>query len=129
MIFNYLPRNEEDFALLTVLVRGEVEIIDRVPALVGRQARGEVVVGFVWAPELLHRHLLNLLIDLEHDESVVPLRFQLQELELAIIVHGHPRSRIGLHNIIVIEIANTQQRDSSITSFRNCTILLNSQIF
>ena len=68
----YVPGDEEDLALLAILVRGEVEVEDGVAALVGGEGGGEVFVTFLRAAELFHHHLLAL--DPEDDEAVVSLR-------------------------------------------------------
>ncbi|CAA6668856.1 unnamed protein product [Spirodela intermedia] len=91
-----VPGDEEDLALVAVLVGDEVEVVDGVAALFGGEGGAEVVVGLLREADPLYRHLLDPLLDLEHYEPVVPLRLQLQELELALVVHRHPRRRVRL---------------------------------
>ncbi|CAA7405762.1 unnamed protein product [Spirodela intermedia] len=91
-----VPGDEEDLALVAVLVGDEVEVVDGVTALFGGEGGAEVVIGLLREADPLYRHLLDPLLDLEHYEPVVPLRLQLQELELALVVHRHPRRRVRL---------------------------------
>ena len=91
-----LPRDEEDLALLAVLIRDKVKIKHCVAALVGGQAGGEVLIALTWLSQPINHHLLHLLIDLEHDETEAPLRLKFQELEFAFITHGHSRRRVRL---------------------------------
>jgi hypothetical protein len=88
------PRDEEDLTLLAAddAVRGrELEVVHAVPALVLRQRRDELLVARAGAAQLLHRDLLRLLVQLEHDEPERLPPLQLQELELALLAHRHTR--------------------------------------
>lgn len=91
-----VPCNEENLASLKILCCCEIIIIDCITTLIGRQTGGEILITFIRLPELLHHHLL--LLNLEHNETVAPLCFQLQEPQLAIILHSHSWCRICLHN-------------------------------
>ena len=91
-----VPGEEEDLALLAVLVCDEVEVVDGVAALVGWEAVGELFVAVVGLPEPLQLDLHRLLVDLEHDEPEAPPRLQVRELDLAVIVHRQTRRRVGL---------------------------------
>lgn len=75
-----VPRDEKDLALLAIILGGEIEIIDCVSAFVLRDRAGKIIVSFFWIPKLFYLNLLSRLINLEHDEPVSPLSFQLQEL-------------------------------------------------
>lgn len=96
----YVPCNEEYFAFLDILICGEVEVIDRVAALVAREGGSKIIIALLGVPELLDRH--PLVLDLEHDEPVVPLRFQLQKLQLTLVVHRHSRCSIRLPQKVAI---------------------------
>lgn len=86
-----VPCDEKYLALLAVLRSGEIEVIDSISALVLRHTFGEIVISFFWIPNHLYHNLLSLLVNFEHNKPIVPLCFQLQELELALIVYMHPR--------------------------------------
>jgi hypothetical protein len=88
--------DEEDLALLAVLVRDELEVVDGVAALGGWHGLREVVVGLARLPHPVHHHLLRLPVDLERDEPEAPLRLEVLELELALVAHSHPRRRVRL---------------------------------
>lgn len=68
-----LPCNEKNLAFLAVLVGDEIKIKDGIAALIGRQRLGEILIGFIWVSELLHNN--RLVLNLENNETVVPLRF------------------------------------------------------
>lgn len=72
-LYKEIPCNEEDLALLDILIGGEVEIEDGVTALIGGEGGFEGIVGFIWAAQLVHHHLI--IFDFVGDETVVPLRF------------------------------------------------------
>ena len=84
-----LPRDEEDLALLAVLISDEVKIKHCVAAVVRGQAGCEIIIALIFFPNPVHHHLLHLLIDLEHDEAEAPLRFEFLELEFAVVANGH----------------------------------------
>ena len=86
-----VPCDEKYLALLAVLRSGEIEVIDSIPALVLRHTFGETVVSFFWIPNHIYRNLLSLLINFEHNKPIISLCFQLQKLELALIIYMHPR--------------------------------------
>jgi hypothetical protein len=87
----YLPGDEEDLALLTILISDKVKVEDSVTALIGWEGIGEVVICLLRLPQFLHHNLLYFLINLEDDESEVPLCLQLLEPQLAVIMHCHSR--------------------------------------
>jgi hypothetical protein len=91
-----LPGEEEDLALLAVLDGGEVEVVDRVAALVGGEAVGEVAVALVRSAEAVHLDLHVRVVDPEHDEPEAPPRLQLPELHLALVVHRKAGRRVRL---------------------------------
>lgn len=91
-----VPCNEEYLALLAVLLGHEIVVEYGVSAFVGREASGKIVVVQYGLANLLHDNHLLLLVYLVNDEAVGPLCLQLQELELALIVHSHPRCCIRL---------------------------------
>lgn len=68
-----LPCNEKDLAFLAVLVSDEIKIEDGITALVRKQRLGEIFVGFIAASHFIHHHFL--ILNLEHHEPIVPLRF------------------------------------------------------
>lgn len=70
-----LPCNEENLAFLAVLISGKIKIKDSIATFISRERGGESIIAFVWAPKLLNHHLLNLLLNLEYNEPVVPLCF------------------------------------------------------
>lgn len=43
-----VPRDEEDLALLTVIICDEVKVVHGIAALVGRQVCSEVIVSLLW---------------------------------------------------------------------------------
>ena len=79
MLFNIgdeimkLPSNEENLALLAVLMGGEIKVIDCVTTLIWRKTGSEIVVALAGATELVNHHLL--LLNLEQNETVGPLCF------------------------------------------------------
>lgn len=68
-----LPCNEENLALLAILISGEIKIINRITTLIGRETGSEIVVALIRSAKLVDDNLL--LLDLEEDETVGPLRF------------------------------------------------------
>ena len=85
-----IPCDEEDLALLAVLLGDEVVVEDGVPALIGGEAGGKVIVVEHRLAHLLHHHHLLLLVDLVDDEAVRPLGLELQEPALAVVIDSHP---------------------------------------
>lgn len=67
-----IPCNEENLALLAILIGGEVEIEDGVTALVRGKGGGEGFVGFIGTTQFVDHDLM--IYDLECDETVVSLR-------------------------------------------------------
>lgn len=70
-----LPCNEENLAFLAILISGKIKIKDSIATFISRERGGESIIAFVWASKLLNHHLLNLLLNLEYNEPVVPLCF------------------------------------------------------
>ena len=68
-----LPCNEENLALLAILISDEIKIINRITTLIGRETSSEIVVALIRSAKLVDDNLL--LFDLEKDETVGPLRF------------------------------------------------------
>jgi len=89
------PCDEKDLALLAVLFGDEIKVVDRVPAFVSGNAGSEIIIAHGGLTNLLNNNLLQLLVDLEDYESMSSLRLQLQEFELAVIIHSHPRRCVG----------------------------------
>lgn len=95
-IIDQLPCNENNLALLAVLISHKVKIIDCVSALIGWEASSEILITIRWFTKLLHNNLLLLLFNLENNEAVSPFCLQFQKLQLAVIVDCHSRCCICL---------------------------------
>lgn len=96
----FLPCDEKNLAFLTVLVGGEIEIVDGIAALICRERGGEIIVTFFGTPKLLHHH--SLALNLEDYEPEVSLGFQFQELQLTVIMHSHSRCSIRLAKFSIL---------------------------
>lgn len=68
-----LPCNEENLAFLAILISDKVKIKDSIATFISRQRRGEVLISFIRASKFLHHYFL--ILNLENNKPVVPLRF------------------------------------------------------
>ena len=84
-----IPGNEVNLALLTILIGCKVVIIDSITTLIGGDGSSEIIIGFIGATDLVDGHLLHLLLNLEHYESIFSFGLQIQKLELALIMNRH----------------------------------------
>ena len=87
----HIPGEEEDLALLAVLIGYEVEVVDSVATLIWREAVCEFFVAVTGLTEPFHLDLHRLVVDLEHDEPEAPSRLQVREFDLAVIMHCQAR--------------------------------------
>lgn len=85
------PGDEENLAFPAVVVADEIQVVDGVPAVIGRQRRREVVVALPGRAGLLDDDLLPPVVDLEDHVPVDLPPFQLHERALAPLRHVDPR--------------------------------------
>lgn len=102
------PGNEENLALLAVLLGDKVKIIDGISTIVFRQSSHKVIITLSWASSLLHNNLLSLLIDFEDHITVHLLSLELQICMLALVSNAHPRRCIGLKLNTMVRYVSSQ---------------------
>jgi len=92
------PCNEEDLALAAVIDGDEVEVEDRIPAIIGGQGGSEIVVAVGGATEFINGDEPGSFVDLEDDVSVLLLPFHIHERLLALIGYPHSSGRLNSHH-------------------------------
>ena len=92
------PCNEEDLALPAVIDGDEVEVEHRIPAIIGGQGSGEIVVAVGGAAEFIDGDESGSFVDLEHYVSVLLLPLHIHERFLAFIGYPHSSGCLKLNH-------------------------------